>query len=472
MAPGGGVGWSRLVCAAAVLLAGGLVDPPRLDFETSSLGSQWSAAGDIGATRGALPQLATGTADDRPEGFGVHLTSKSGGGLLFTKPGVVTEDWSGFEEVSLWIWRSAERAERGPTSIELQVLERPVEGRGRARFWRRIDLDHSGWQHFRFDLAHLAWEQTRIPRWDRVQHVGIHLRDADDLWIDELRVHDDPDGAGPYLAADEVARIAFGERGSEVGDAEQSPVRMLARDGIELFTDAADLDLERLFARLVDAAALLDPLLPEGGDERRAPRLVVFADDAGYRAFAPRLAEVFGRGADAPSSGGYTLLAIAHGAWDDGYGSDRPTFVHEFVHSYLSCRALLPNRTEWLQEGLATHVQMHMHPQAGLDELVTNAAAKIADTTLLEEVTSGERIGAHRYWLAMTLVETLMEHERYADRFPALIEAAREAGSTALGPLLEDVYGSSYDELLVEWRAWCEGAYPVAPQDDPDDGRR
>jgi len=448
----------HFVLAGALAL--GATEPPRIDFEDERLSTVWAAAGDLSASREALPaEVAVDDAlADRPFGSGVRLSSQDGGGLLYTREGALASDWSAYESISLWIWRSAERAEAGATTIELQMIEP-----GGGRFWRKLELDHAGWRRVELPLARFGWQQTRIPRWDRIRHFGVFLRDADELVIDAVRVHDDEGGPGPFLVASEVRALAF------EGRAETEAVRTHAANGIELVTDAPDLDLERVHARLVEAATYVDALLPDGGDALRTPRLVVFAEDADYRAFAPRLAGAFARDATSPGSGGYTLLAIAHGAWDASYGSDRPTFVHEFVHSYLSCRALLPNKTEWLQEGIANHVQMRFHRQEGLDELVTDAAAQLDDPTLIEQVTSGEPISTRRYWLAMTVAETLMHRERYAADFPDLIAAARANGSTALGPLLAEVHESNYAELFIEWRAWCAEAYAVTPPEPPAD---
>lgn len=427
-------------------------EPPRIDFEDERLSTVWSAAGDVSASREALPVAVAADDElpDRPYGSGVRLSSADGGGMIYTREGALASDWSAYERISLWIWRSAERAEAGATTIELQMIEP-----GGGRFWRKLALDHAGWERVELPLSTFGWQQTRIPRWDRIRHLGVFLRDGDELVIDEVRVHDDADGPGPFLTAHEVRTLAFEER------ARSEAVRTLDAQGIELVTDAPELDLERVHARLVEAAAYVDALLPEGGDTLRVPRLVVFEHDADYRAFAPRLAEAYARAADRPSSGGYTLLAIAHGAWSDDWKSDRPTYVHEFVHSFLSCRALLPNKTEWLQEGLANHVQQVFHRQAGLEALVTDGAASVEDTAPLERVTSGEPITGRDYWLAMTLTETLMRRERYADGFAQVIATARTNGTTALGPILDEVYGSDYAELLTEWRAHCAEAYAV-----------
>lgn len=449
---------AQLVAALALLVAGAF-EPPRIDFEQERLEIAWSAAGAVTAARETLPDTSDANAEraaaDRPAGAGMRLTSHAGSGLVYTREGTLASDWSRFERISLWIRRSPERAAAGATQLELQMIEP-----GGGRFSRALVLDHSGWRRFELPLSRFAWQQTRLPRWDRIRHLGLYLRGADDLWVDELRVHDDPDGPGPFLTADEVCEVAFGAAvDAGEGHREERAVRVFAEHGIELISDAPKLDLAAVHGRLVAAARLIDPLLPPGGDPLRTPRLVVFADDADYRAFAPRLAEAFGRGADAPSSGGYTLLAIAHGAWSEEHGGERPTYVHEFVHSYLSCRALLPNRSEWLQEGLATHFQMHFHRQDDLDELVTNAASRLDDAGLIAAITSGEPIASNRYWLAMTLVQTLMERERYAAGFTDLIAAARRNGSTALAPLLAEVYDSNESELFEQWRAWVEVTY-------------
>lgn len=393
-------------------------------------------------------------AGDAPRGAGLHV-STGGDAAIATREGVVPADWSACETISLWIHRSHEEAQRRAAStIELQLVEAPG-----VRAWRKVVVDHAGWRRFELPLRFFGWDATRTPRLDRVVALVVRFRDAAELVLDGIRVHDRAGGPGAHLALDDVRRLAFGE------PREADGVRALVRPDLEIVTDAAALDLAALAARLERAAALLEPLAPAGGDPRRTPRLIVFAGDEAYRAFAPRVAEAFGRVAASPRSDGFTLLALAHAAGSEAHGSDRPVFVHEFVHSWLECRALLPNQGEWIQEGLANHVQMELHPQPGLATLMRDALADPAAAVPLVELTGGGPIGGARYWQAMALVQALLELPRYADRFGKLVAALRDAGSTALSPHLGPVLATDLEQLERDWRDHAAARYAEPPPD-------
>lgn len=427
-----------------------------LDFEGRALGDEWSAAGDVQAARRAGPAFAAGDEahTDVPAGQALFVSSGRGRGGLATRAGVVPTEIGDHESLTLWIHRAPEEAQRRTsTTLELQFVEAPG-----VRLWRKLVVDHSGWQRFELPLRHFGWDATRVPHLGRIASFAVVLRDPGELAIDEIRLHDVDGGPGAFLATDEVRALAFGPPTEASGDGapvEGDGVRVLARNGFELLTDVAALDADELFARLEAAAAELAPLVPPDEETRRVPRLVVFARDAAYREFAPRLGDCFARVAGPPRSDGYTLLGIAHAAWSESFATARPVFVHEFVHALLECRALLPNQSEWLQEGLATHVQVLLHPQADLGAIVTRALADPAAQRSLADLTDGRPIEVRHYWQAMTLVQTLARSERYRARFPELVAALRAAGSTELAPHLGTVLGTTFEELEREWRAHC-----------------
>lgn len=427
-----------------------------LDFESRALGDEWTAAGDVQAERRAGPAFdATGAlAPDAPSGQALIVTSGKGRGGLATRPGVAPAEIGDCESLSLWIHRSPEEAQRrASTTLELQFVEVPG-----VRLWRKLVVDHSGWRRFDLPLRHFGWDATRVPHLGRIANLVIVLRDGGELAIDEIRLHDVDAGPGAFLTTAEVRELAFGPPPQQRDEATALPddgVRVLARGGFELLTDVAALDADALFARLESAAAALAPLVPPDEETRRVPRLVVFARDGAYREFAPRLGDCYARVASPPRSDGYTLLGIAHAAWSEEFATARPVFVHEFVHALLECRALLPNQSEWLQEGLANHVQVLLHPQADLAAIVTRALTDPAAQLGLPELTSGRPIEVRHYWQALTLVQTLALSERYRAHFPELVAALRAAGSTELAPHLDAVLGTTFEELEREWRAYC-----------------
>ncbi|MEZ5977910.1 MAG: hypothetical protein R3F34_06810 [Planctomycetota bacterium] len=434
-----------------------------LDFEDVALGDVLRASGDVTARRAAVPAFRAGVDERPPPGVpaptGKGLLVRSGpGGFLHTAAGVVPTDWSGVERFGLWIHRSpAEASARSTSTIEVQLVES-----GEARFRRRVVLDHAGWHFVEVELRTMAWQQTRVPRTDRIASVGVLFRDATELAIDGVVAIDEPDGPGAYLPGEEFRALAF------PGVAPEKVVveRRSGDEPLEVWALADTVDVVAIADRMERVARDLAPLLPDRGDPHRVPRLVVLPTDASYRAFAPRFAEAYASVAAAPRSDGFTLLAVAQGAFDPAQGDRRPTFVHEFVHAWASSRGLLANTSEWLQEGLATLAQLREHPQDGFARLVANGLAH--DPLPLAELANGEPIGVERYWQAMTLVETLIERPKYAGRFPKLVAGVQALGSTDLEPFLGGVFDTTFEELEQEWRAHCAETYLGATETGED----
>ena len=48
-----------------------------------------------------------------------------------------------------------------------------------------------------------------------------------------------------------------------------------------------------------------------------------------------------------------TMHGISTSYWDPRFGTFRPVFTHEFVHSLLAHGAVLSNHSEWFHEGEA-----------------------------------------------------------------------------------------------------------------------
>lgn len=429
----------------------------RIDFERGALSDAWAASGEISVSRTDVPAAGPAAPPGGPSGKGLAITAGRGG-RLFTRPGRLPRDWSSFESFSLWVHRSeAEAAARPASTFEVRFVE---EG-GRTWFWRKVAVDHVGWARTEVPLRYARWRvRGRVPRWDRIESLALSFRDAATVHVDALAIVDVPDGPGAFVPLDELVEAAFGER-------EGTGVRRIARPDLEIATDCPEIELDLLERRLDRARAALRRDWPFLAAPRPPPRLLVFARDEAYRAFFPRFAERLNAAGTPPSADGFTFFGIATGAYSDAYGTLRPTYAHEFAHAWFVRASGLQNRGEWLQEGLASRVQLELHPQDGFDALVRRARANPRGRTPLGALLNGERIPGNRYWQAATVVGFLLETDELARRLPALIDRFRVDGSTNLAPHLHETLGfADFDALEAAWDAWCEREYAEAPEGD------
>jgi hypothetical protein len=409
----------------------------RLDFEgETGLGSDWTVSGPVEVSREELPSSPSDEPDG-PAGRGVRLAA-TGPSLLSTRPDRPLElDWAGAEELSFWVL----------ADDEPPVLEVWLSGpEGAPRFWRRIDLT-PGWQQVRVPLRWVRWGSGRIPQWSEVTRLGFYLRGAGRLWFDEVRVDDDPTGPGATLSLDDLRALVSPD----------APASVRVRQGrdVWLLTDCDDLDLDALVGHLDAVAAALHEELPGCHDQRLPLPLLVFAEEASYGAYVPRLAAAYGAASGPPETNGYTLQGIAASSYDPRRGSLRSVYVHELVHVYLQLHHLLDADESWLSEGLATRYQLRYHYQ-DLAPVVREGLARPGWHDPLPELCDGRRLGPDRHWQAMTVLETLLEDDPQA--LDTLLSGARRAGSSDLGPMLESL-GTDWDRLDARWRERCRERY-------------
>lgn len=413
------------------------------DFEKGGLADQFVAVRQITLAR---EPIAANAPANGPAGHAVAART-AGNAALFSKPLGLKKNLLNASDIEFWVYRPAAEKDRAST-IEVQFLEADAK----ARFWRKVDLDHVGWRKISLPLRWFQWGEGRIPRWDRVDRWGVLFRNRAEVQIDEVKLvrQADPDIALPQ--PEDLRTLAFPM------DAEKQS-RLVSRGDILLATNAPDLEVDKLANHLLEvkkqvAAELQLPAAPPWP----AP-MIVFQTRAEYEAFPPQLAAKLNGAAAAPRSTGYTIQGIATSFWDPQFGSLRPVYTHEFVHAILSREVSLPNRNDWFQEGLAVHYQLQFHPQADFGQIVRQGIADPAFRAPLAELASGKAIQQNRYWQAATLVELLLKDKKYQPQFGPLIRALAESGSTDLGPQLPRLYKVDWEELTTNWRKYCEAAY-------------
>lgn len=381
-----------------------------------------------------------------PRGRGCRLKAQSSGGTAFSAP-YWPSDWCDYAMLYLWIYRESQ-AER-PDQIELRC----VEADGLAHFWRKIELNHRGWKLLVVPLQSLRWGDRRVPRWDAVKHLVFYCRTAtDDLWIDSIQLalgteRDSAELSGPWLA-----RLAFPNKRAD-------EITIVARQRVELLTDSARIESDRLANHLQQTAETVLRDLPIATDDQRIRgTLIVFDREADYRQFIPRLAAYWNSQGDEPKSGGFTIQAIATSSFSEQHGTLRPVFTHEFVHSLMARALRITNRGEWLHEGLANYYQLRFHPQEGVGRIVLDGIGQADMHLPLKQLCNGRPIPMNRYWQAMTLVEMFLTDETCRLQFAKLLEAFSRNGSTDLEPHL-GLLGGDWPALTERWKRFCRETY-------------
>ncbi len=346
-----------------------------------------------------------------------------------------------------WVYRSGDEAQAHPKStLDVQF----IEADGKARFTRKVELDHRGWKQVSLPLAWFRWGEGRSPRWDQVARLGFSFRDPARVWLDNVGTVAGDAAHGAELTTDQLREVAFPGRPA-------SEVRVVERAKVCLLTDAPELNVDELVSHLAKVSAAVYRDLPQLVPPAEAPRLIVFRTRETYAAFPPRLAERLGGVIAAPPrSDGFTMLGIATSSWDAARGSLQTVYTHEFVHATLGRSLLLDNRGEWLHEGLASTYQLRFHPQADFANIVSQGLADRIDGRRWKRSAAARRqlrsmrTGKGQPWWGL-----LAPGDRYRDGFPKLLEEFKKSGSTDLGPHLNTLFKVSWDDLTADWIAYC-----------------
>ena len=250
-------------------------------FDTGADLQRWSAQGSITVQRTEGPPGPQQAGPTGPAGSAARIDTAGNSGL-FIKAGQLPPDLSDFDTLRFWVHRDPGAA--APSTIEVRFYE----ANGTAWFWRKVVLDQPGWTEVMVPFKWTRWSPTRIPRWEKVNRLGIFFRDAADVVVDSFSLADDPPPNGPddkpVLTADDVATLAFG-----AAAADASKVRIVAADGITVITDAPDCEAETLRAHLAKLPAVVAAVQKSGSTaiEPLLPVLGLSRDelDAKWRAF-------------------------------------------------------------------------------------------------------------------------------------------------------------------------------------------
>lgn len=408
------------------------------DFEEGSLNGSWSANGRISVAREPDPVEA--------EGFAIRVEA-SGPSLISTQPGAIQEDFSQYAELR---FRAYLPPEQEPTHIEVQLAEYD----GSARFTRMVEIDQEGWHEYTVQLRWMSPTPGRLPTWAAIQRLVIQFPKPTNIHLDDLTLVE-VQGVTVEPTMEELLDLAY-----------PLPDIDAALEGIEGNPEGIAIDLPHVLLIAPnldqDPTKLLEELAQiraELGDELNVlrndaqPILIVLPNEARYLEFCGQLAERYGRTVTEPASDGVTILGHAITYWDPEQGWERPTLIHEYVHSVLDRQSRLPSKSEWVQEGFANYFQIRFREPDSFEELYA-ALEENDERSSVARITTGSRIERSQYPRALSIIEFLKQEPQFRDRLPLLVETFISFGTTDLRNLSEPVLGMPLSELQVRYDEW------------------
>jgi hypothetical protein len=202
------------------------------------------------------------------------------------------------------------------------------------------------------------------------------------------------------------------------------------------------------------------------------PMLLIFIDEARRAAFFERLGTEWNAVIVLGKSQGYTVQDIATAGYEPTLGVRRPVYLHESVHAIVARDLRLltghPPHTP-LQEGLATYVQLAVHPGSIDRRAFARSFSQPIDPTgggffkPLENLLT-EPATTDRYAQLASVIAYLLEHD------PALLQSL--VGGLTEGRSATEIltrHGSNWPSLQDQWLAW--GRRQFDAREEPESGR-
>ena len=416
------------------------------DFETGEPTDTWEFKG-LGVADISVADGATASG-----GRGIQMRGKGRRGSI-RHPSPV-EDWRSFRALSLYA--AVESADK----VELRILAR--SGRGTAGMLKRFALEPGPWREVVLPLAEWREDlQDQIGDFSHVETLVVQW-DAGEgaVSLDDLRLL--PGRKGP--ASSRPTRRAFLELAFPAHDE-----RAYQNDGFLLATNAPELTQEKaelLLARCEETkAVLVDRYRVPDASLERIPFLIFETQDE-YRRYFKRLGAQYGMDVT-PGPNSTSLLGICASYYHPKYGWDRPTFTYAAATGVIRRLLGIGTTSSWVVVGLASAVQVRLHPSAMPDDFVKKQMKGYVDgpRTLfhpLPEVLDAETSPSRRQGQLVSLMEFLVEEE--PDGLAAFWERLRAfdqpVAAGALGALLEALE-TDIESLEQDWMDW---GYDWMPQ--------
>lgn len=408
----------------------------KLDFDDGKkLGQMFRANGKVTLSSGELP--AADASENGASGRAMNVRTENDF-AFYTIDDVANFDPETADTIRFQIYN--------PTGKQQRFDFFALEPDRKALFWRKVSFDHDGWKTFELPMEWFRWSPGRVPQWENISSIGIRGGAGLKFWIDGLEVVDRAADKGPNQTVSSIINGVFKDPKS---------VRHKAEDDVWLITNSDEIDIDKLHTHLTKVRDYVLEIIPRwktNGATTKAPVLIVAQDRKDYQSLFTPFGERYVATIAAPNSGGFTVQGVGFSYFDPDYGTIRPVFSHEFTHS-IACQLgrndIVPS--PWFDEGLATLVHIHFHPQPGVAKIIQAGMEDPEKRMPLERLTRG-RIALNRYWQAWTLLDFLMNDAEMKPKFNDLVARFEATGKTDLSLHLKPVYGIDFGELEEKWQ--------------------
>lgn len=416
-------------------------DPVVLcDFDADDTADHWRRKG-IGVEEITIPEDATVSG-----GRALRLHGSGNRGSIEQE--IDVPDWRRFRALSIYVEAT------GTEGIEMRVRAR--SGRGHASMLKRFTVTPGPWREIVLPLA--QWREDtydQVSDFSHITRVEVQMdQGKGTVAIDDLRLLPGDRGNESCLPMKEDwLSLAFPNVDG----------RSYANDHFLLLTNARRVDkraAKKLLARLDEGYALLLERYGVPGDVEGPVPVFFFATKAQYQTFFERLGDHFRVNIGAPESSGYSCLGVGASFYDRKYGWDRPAFVHEAMHAVLHRLLGLASNGNWIQEGLATAVQVQLYPWAVDTDMLLKHLGDLSKEEKggflpLADLLLMKRPSMKNYAQLVTVMEFLVE--RYAERLADVWKAVRATQTpirTSGADALLETLDTDMPELHEEYVQW------------------
>ena len=406
------------------------------DFDgAAKLSAGWTAAGKISVSRLAVPPNV------RHEGVqDKFILAKAGkSARLLVKPGFPRPAYEKASAIRLRAKADGVSAEK-PLVFEFQVFssKRP------AWLWRKVTIDREGWQTLELPLRYFRHSPGAALDWEEAHRMVFSFRNAGSLSIDNIQLVSGKGKHPAYLSAEELGRIAFGDKAIYY----RGPPFVVV-------TDEKRLNGEAVLAALDELRQAIKRDFPRLGSTRRPVVLLIFAKREDFRLFWRTLGKRFRSIAPVVNSDGYAIFGVAGSSYSDTLGPVRPVYVHEACHALLAQLLGIPNQSEWLHEGVANFYQLRWSKQRV--HLLTRSMIKEGRHVPLEKLLRGNRIAQRDYAQSVLFVKWLIEDAERRRQFESAMREMKQRSSTKLEPLLQKYFRMTLAQMEAAWLKWARG---------------
>ncbi|MEK7486715.1 MAG: hypothetical protein AABZ60_20520 [Planctomycetota bacterium] len=327
-----------------------------------------------------------------------------------------------------------------------ECLEVRLKRNARSLFWRKIQIQNSGWQ--KISIPFYQFARKNGPLWKDIRGFALYARDEGTFFIDQIQVSaQKTTDIGKIEPDDLLCQRAF---------LEEKNVHLFKNDYFRIVTNT-DIDGKKLLERCADLYHKFKTRLSLSTELEIPLTLVIFQQRERYIEFCGDTSQrIYGLNLSPTTTDGRTIFDYCVSCYSEQFREDRPVYFHELTHQLVSKYLGFDVDQYWIQEGLATLFQLEMMKE---DPQIRQAASKM---TLLKNRVSLQHLDVKylpetkEYFQMMTLIEFLMKGE-YASEWTLFLKSFSTGAS--LEEAIKEVLNIEVKQFEIKWLEFCRSEY-------------